>query len=508
MPNEVVTIVLNHLYKDVPHDLIRALSVCRTWLELGTQTIYKDVVLVSSDQMLKLAHADKTSFRSTRSLTIKVPPMEKDSSIAEDNPWDHDWTGEANRATKRLHNSLWVVVALLPAFTSLESFSFHISTQSWHDHPEGFFVDCYVLNEIVWVLPATVRHLEIDTKASDRVKDGQQHLCSTLASRLQGLETLRLHVGNLCSDLFNASSTLRSVVINLMNCAGITEAQDCAHSIAWNPQEFNAWPKRQDIGRATRRDLVAAASFMVGQLPALETFKILDSNKSRYSFDLEVDAIFVRDVIQKQTTVIPTKAVFEFRESTCLHNVRLLRSSDSHAQSEDIVGVLGNIEEVLEGPLWHSTDLGARSPMQVKESHQGKTRQWQSYDNFSKREELSNNRIQCKLWDEEGSAGRRLVDVCIKDGLEYDEWFSLPQWRSQEQLDREAEEFQKECEEERREDEAEARYQWSLENPYEGPSVAERMREGLGEDEARREVAIARRAWNCYWYKQDTGEEY
>ncbi|KPI35671.1 uncharacterized protein AB675_1307 [Cyphellophora attinorum] len=447
LPNELAAPILRHLYIADQTTFTTALRVSPAWHDLGLPILCEDVVLRTSAQIIGLAKApDLTRFQSTRSLTIAIPPMNTD--LAESDSivdFDLHWS---NFGTHGFHASLLKALAtVLPAFTRLESFSFHITAVS--SLPQGYDIDNHLLSEIVAALPDTVRHLEIDTRGSDSVDDDdiehnrQRHLCSTIADRLDRLESLRLHVGNICSDLFKKpSSTIHTLVINLMSATGLTEAQECDFSMPYYNETDET---RQEFGHQTSaRRLLDWAPMIADQWPALRTFLVLDSNTVLPEANdcLELGAIFVRDLLLHTTTAVPIAPFVD-------PNDRLNQQTFLRYFGHDIVGTLGHVEELLEGPVWHWTDLGARLPSAVKESTQGRKYLWEPAHNrywrrkvlpparavadsvFGsekwKRKDLIDGRFSCHNgWDAERYAGRQLLETQVLEGDDRDVWFKMP----------------------------------------------------------------------------------
>jgi hypothetical protein len=169
LPNELVAPILRHLYIADQTTFTRALRVSPAWHDLGLPILYNDIVLRTSAQITGLAKApDLTLLKSTTSLTIAVSATDAmDTDLAEGRSVIDPDPDLLILDTQQFHVSLKALATVLPAFTRLESFSFHITAES--SLPQGFGIDNHLLSELVAALPSTVRHLEIDTRGSDLV---------------------------------------------------------------------------------------------------------------------------------------------------------------------------------------------------------------------------------------------------------------------------------------------------------------------------------------------------
>jgi hypothetical protein len=253
-----------------------------------------------------------------------------------------------------------------------------------------------------------------------------------------------LHVGNICSDLFKKpSSSLHIEVINLMSTKGLTEAQECEFSLPYAPDETDE--ERQEVGHETSAMILDEVKpAIANQWPALSTFKILDSNIALPGTNdyLDLSAIFVRDLLLDTTTAVPAAPFVDHADHT---QQQMFFRYFGH----DVVGVLGNVEELLEGPVWHWTDLGARLPSAIKDSKQGRKCQWESPHNkywrrkvlppvsdvancvFGsekwKRKDLTDGRFSCHdVWDAERYAGRKLVGTRVEKGADWEGFIRMP----------------------------------------------------------------------------------
>lgn len=109
---------------------------------------------------------------------------------------------------KNAHDHLQALYDTLSSLSRLTTFSIFLDDQvDSRCHLPG-----PVLARIVRSLPPSLLHLELDTECVDRISEhdhsryGDDHLCVAISDRAPGLETLRLRLSCLCTDLFRSVS--------------------------------------------------------------------------------------------------------------------------------------------------------------------------------------------------------------------------------------------------------------------------------------------------------------
>jgi hypothetical protein len=124
-----------------------------------------------------------------------------------------------------------------------------------------------VLAQIVRSLPSSLLHLELDTECIDRISedestsDPNKHLCLAISDRVAELETLRLRLSCICTDLFRslrpsaapqATSKLRRVFIRLDTSPG----KETHISVPVGVRDC-ALPQLPDVNNPSREDRFA-----------------------------------------------------------------------------------------------------------------------------------------------------------------------------------------------------------------------------------------------------------
>jgi hypothetical protein len=131
---------------------------------------------------------------------------------------------------KNAHDHLDALCICLGSLPNLSSFSIYLDGEV----DSRCTLPGPVLTKIVRALPPSLRHLEIDTEAIDRIGgnfetvekpvEPASHLCLAVSDRMSHLESLRLRVSCLCTQLFGSlspetqkTSKLRRAFIRLDN---------------------------------------------------------------------------------------------------------------------------------------------------------------------------------------------------------------------------------------------------------------------------------------------------
>ena len=225
MPPELVAIVFQHLHAsdDIAdaRAFTNALCTSRTWRDVGLRLLWTHIALKSPSSIMSFANAPQsTNFDHIQSLTTTIPEQAAryrkvgfSSKLLEDWETVHK---KGNAATQILHDALARLRHRFAAMSGLTTFSFYIQAPPHLNFRYGFFVPHDLLFDIVRSLPASVRHLEIDTKGADRPSTEHSTLdvCSAMADRLDVIVSLRLRMHRMCTRFLKASPILQSLVIN------------------------------------------------------------------------------------------------------------------------------------------------------------------------------------------------------------------------------------------------------------------------------------------------------
>lgn len=212
----------------------------------------------------------------------------------------------------------------LASLSNLTTFSIYLDDQ----------VDsrCYlpgsVLARIVRALPPSVVHLELDTEGVDRgwehdpAENPAQHLCLAINERMSSLESLRLRLSSLCTDLFQlpGPSNLRRAFLRTDISPGReshlglpAKVSDC------KTKDASRHPGRE-ASRYIHTDYALTTKGLFnhllelqasGTFPHLERFIIYSWNT-----ELKSDAyVYLHDVATRSVTQYPTRWTGNYENS-------------------------------------------------------------------------------------------------------------------------------------------------------------------------------------------------
>ena len=287
-------------------------------------------------------------------------------------------------------------------------------------------------------------------EVNDTTTDGLDgHLCPVLAQRSKTLQTMRLHVGHMCADIYEQSDTLVSLTLNLLDSRGYTKVHPCVNDHLVESEES------QESITVARRGIVTSGLDVLSGYPLLEKFLILDSTprpslrsilgqSSSYPQIYQVDALFIRDLLLNQTTIVPQDTKDLPRASDLLppaqytHQILRFGRDLEETPSNDISGLLSNMEDMLEGPAWHSAGAGTRFPDAVKLSSRGRSYQWHPYTNFVTREEGCISGLPfntSRAWSGGVETGDKWMHVSVTEGVDFADRLKVKDQDAQKSID-------------------------------------------------------------------------
>lgn len=436
IPTEVVEILLNHCFNasDREHKIGNLLCVSSTWRDPGLRILYTDIVLnPNTISSFVKSSASSTNLALAKSLTIvsRRPSDDCTDEDAVDSDERRLSHRQGNCRARELNANLGMLASIVPQMSQLATFSFYIKSQNSNCQVRTDKISRASLRALVDALSPKLRHLEIDTKCYDRVigEDEANHLCVAIAQRLPDLESLRLHLAVMCSKIISASDTLESCVICLQWQDQSSFTVSCEEQARLNAYNDRGRP---EIAGELQMNLKSTICTTLLPSPALRQ---LIMTTFQQNLNSGVQQANVRDLLKEKTTCCPVQNLGSSKGDEA---VLLLRHTTPQGATSDAVGLIGDIEELLESPSWHSTSQGPRFPHSYRyDSLQGKKHTWAAYNNFGTHETYPRRlneaeggeslhivqphflvRSGTSLWDDEANAGRHLVEIKVIDGTD------------------------------------------------------------------------------------------
>lgn len=409
MPPEVIEIVLRMILCDPSPSasIVTALCVCPAWRDLGLRLLLTDLVFHDLSKLFKFATAPHTyNLALVKSLTISLRLQ------------DEQCTDATLFRPVHANIALSPLVRLVSRLENLTSFSFYPDNYLLHYPATRFQISRSLLCQVVSQLPASVKHLEIDTKCCEERQaiSSDDDICAAIALRFPSLVSLRLRLGCMCTKLLVGSDTLSSLVISMVSPKWSTEVCQCADEHErWNIPFIDY----RTIGSATLRKLVKRAGMTVRGLPNLNTFCVISAERLITGrSNTSVNALHVRDILASKTTSYPFFNMETFGISQLTQRApRVLRLFDGVGE-KDVFGKIADIEELVEGPAWVTTVLGTRLPASFKDSVEGRRHNFdvpRAYLTSSEASAQYNPAV--PFWEMEEEAGKVLVRPRVVDGV-------------------------------------------------------------------------------------------
>ena len=241
-----------------------------------------------------------------------------------------------------------------------------------------------VLARLVRALPPSVIHLELDTEGVDRVceakpvENASHHLCLAISARIAQLETLRLRVSYLCTDLFRSLSASSDPQISQLRRAYIRldvspdrerhisvpyHVRDCHRGVPRPAGDGRGAREVEGPGSLSTKDffqllLELQAS---GAFPYLQRFLLYSWNPKPHESEKYIN---IRDVATRSITQYPQISAnslsqlrlpgIEYHES-----IRMIRNH----HLEDFFGDRKGLEKaLLDEVRWIELSTGVRLP--------------------------------------------------------------------------------------------------------------------------------------------------
>lgn len=376
-----------------------------------------------------------------------------------------------NAATRDLIASLNELCNVIPHMGHLSVLSLQVSPRPEHMEPRGFHIPREFLNRLVARLPTSVQHLEIETRGHERVnpEDESSHICATIAACLQTLKSLRLRLrlSRFCPKLFAPSESLTSLVLNMVEVDRTTKTYLCEDLTFLHPWEQHTHVT-QARGQNTCRALALAGLNALSQMPNLNEFVIFDA-ESYIRQPLQVDRLRARNVLRNETTTFPLFSTHPIHHEP--KYIDVLRKLPFDGGSEDVLGIVADIETAAEGSTWSSAINGSRLPRSIRNAPEGRRYDYTDEKPYVGRSELE-SQLSVPFWDMEAEAGRQLVQAVVQDGV-----------MDLEPLTRDEYEKPANSDSEEEEDEEDDKYEEYEEDHFEDPGKREIMRREMSLDE-------------------------
>lgn len=180
-----------------------------------------------------------------------------------------------------------------------------------------------------------------------------------------------------------------------------TDAKQCGepdYRLREGSEERRAWGKR------TRQLLVEHASTALTQYPNLQKLLIVDIEH----VERHADTINVRDIKANTTRSFPINYTTPM-DGTNYMPVSMRNYDDDTVV--DIVGRIGDLQELAEGPSWITTVTGSRFPAAFKDTPEGQSYEWTAGDRYQTPEDFIKRHKghRFRVWTDEDRAGRTLV---------------------------------------------------------------------------------------------------
>jgi hypothetical protein len=308
----------------------------------------------------------------------------------------------ANDETQKLWTGMEQLSHLLPQFHQLTTFSLFVKTHDTPHGPLGFWLQDQQIFNIIDKLPSSLENLEIDTRGFEQTttSDTPADICKVIAGHLSHLLHIRLRLSRYCGSLFVPSSTIRSMLINMILPWPITSSQQCG-TPAYKASEM--LHVKRETGRATRQMLVEKSAQTLASWPSLKSMLIIDhQQRESGSFDM----LNVRDILKEKTVSLPYYFVSTIGEPGSKYCLRYYEGDEI----SDVVGRTGDTEIIAEAYMWVTTKQGSRFPAAYKVSAEGRGLDWDTRKPWQTREQLKKRRNDSpKLWTEEETEGRILL---------------------------------------------------------------------------------------------------
>ena len=208
LPSELIRQILQwlRLSSRIDHtaNFNTALRVCSKWGDIGERLLWTDVSL-ENDRIDRFLSGGGRRDAFITSLTLLIRPLHfqwPEEVVINDPDLD---IGKESPATNTLWKSLEKLPDRVRHMKSLTSFSFKVSGYTLRHQAEGFWLRTEHISAIIDALPASVKHLEIDSYCFDRrgtpSVTGAHHLCPRLRRMLPQLNNLRLRLSQICEEL-------------------------------------------------------------------------------------------------------------------------------------------------------------------------------------------------------------------------------------------------------------------------------------------------------------------
>ncbi|KAK4937646.1 hypothetical protein LTR10_021792 [Elasticomyces elasticus] len=225
LPRELLVHILQQLrqssHASRDGSFLNALTTCSLWHDIGREITWTDICITNTS-LPKFSNSKGSDLELTRSLTLSFhtrTPMPNHAFAAIQAreiplPRVHE-VQTMMPQTLELWKHLDKLPAMVEKMKALESFSLVISS------PEGglpgFYINHHQIRALLDAMPATVRHLELDTEGFWDCKESyaeNHHVCPAIRRLSPRLKSLRLRMRWLCESLVPVSTFTSDQVSN------------------------------------------------------------------------------------------------------------------------------------------------------------------------------------------------------------------------------------------------------------------------------------------------------
>ncbi|KAK5095516.1 hypothetical protein LTR70_003440 [Exophiala xenobiotica] len=378
LPPEIVLLILEVLHHDSYKTLLASLYVDKTWSQLATQVLYRDLSLCPTSTRYFTNTAHREHLECSLSITVDIG----------------------------VDNEGYLINRLRPhlsAMHNLLSFSFLGSFDGDNDTESQGMVELVRLLE---ALPISVQYLELLVPyrlSSPKYHHG--HLCPLLSRILPRLRGLRLESTTICRSLFESlqENCQHLKDITIQSITGNFIQHKCTDSERLLYQDYSAI---NNLLAAARRSVEA------GQFPAARNFNFCGYRFAGYLDNPEeFDCLYTADVLGNATTAYPVDNHYVFQGSWMLY-------SDASQKEIEYVGNINKLSKLVEGAEnWLVATHGAHLPYFLKRKRHYQWTEQADVRVIARDTDREAGTAAARLRRREKRTGRKLLQVEAKSGL-------------------------------------------------------------------------------------------
>ncbi|KAJ9612549.1 hypothetical protein H2200_004146 [Cladophialophora chaetospira] len=381
LPVEVLRLVLGHVnsgaHRDRNRTSLNAMLTCRLWYQICIQLFWTDVFLMGSS-FFEFRRCPTRYLRYVRTLSIRIPIYNELSARRVSPVDDASAVIPGRYDPENIAQALESLAQHLKLMENREVFSLVVPRITQLDRYQPEVLNRVSLLKVLSALPASLRHLELDTNCMDyNFEDPiEAHLWPMLCEITGQLSNLRLRVGALCRELFSSdgSSSMdekfsgnieeaarRTIIISTaVMRPGLRAFRTCHTDRPYpdgpHPIHLKNWPDGGEI----LKQMFPAAQLAVQEnkqwsgLARLTFF--YHNNTCAWMGDHRYSAIHEVNFSRPQNLkLLPCVPGYSEEKS-------FLRYIDSTGQQRSGSGAFRDLAQAAEGNVWVETTKGYRLP--------------------------------------------------------------------------------------------------------------------------------------------------